>query len=262
MHQNNLKHFLDQAFKKYNRPSFIKNDPVSIPHLFIKKQDIEIAGFFAAVFAWGQRNTIINKCNDMLQRMDHAPHDFILNCDEKELKRLLNFKHRTFNDTDMLYFTAFFKYWYQQHESLEDAFAQFIKPKDKNIENGLVGFRQLFFSKEVLKHELAAPRTRKHISSPAQNSACKRLNMFLRWMVRNDKNGVDFGLWQKIKPAQLICPLDLHVNRVALKLGLLQRTQSDWKAALELTKNLKRFDSKDPVKYDFALFGLGVMEKF
>jgi uncharacterized protein (TIGR02757 family) len=252
-----IKSFLDSKVELYNQPSFIPSDPICIPHLFSKQQDIEIMGFFAAIFAWGQRVTIINKCKDLIQRMDNAPHDFVLHHTSKELKQLLHFKHRTFNDTDLLYFISFFKQWYQNNNSLETAFSNHINPKDQTIENGLIGFRQLFFSD---KDHL--PRTYKHISSPLQNSACKRINMYLRWMVRKDKHGVDFGLWSTIKPSQLMCPLDVHVQRVALKLNILQRPQSDWKAVEELTQNLRILDPKDPIKYDFALFGLGVMEKF
>ena len=224
---------------------------------FFKKQDIEIMGFFAAIFAWGQRITIINKCKDLIERMDVAPHDFVLHHSSKDLKRLLDFKHRTFTDTDLLYFISFFKDWYSKNDSLEDAFAMHIKAKDQTVENGLNGFRSVFFSLEDVPE-----RTWKHVSSPAQNSACKRINMYLRWMVRADNNGVDFGLWNKIKPSQLMCPLDVHVQRVALKLDLLHREQSDWKAVVELTENLRKLDPKDPVRYDFALFGLGLMENF
>lgn len=248
---------LNQKVKQYNHPSFIDNDPVCIPHLFTHKPDIEIMGLFAAIFAWGQRVTIINKCEELIDRMDGKPHQFILHHTEKDLKNLLGFKHRTFNDTDLLYFIHFLNHWYNKHNSLEPAFTLGIKPTDETVENGLNHFRKLFFSLED-----APTRTYKHIASPAQHSACKRINMYLRWMVRQDDKGVDFGLWTDIKPSQLICPLDVHVQRVATKIGLLHRTQSDWQAALELTKALKQFDKKDPVKYDFALFGLGIMDKF
>ncbi|MEI7979228.1 MAG: TIGR02757 family protein [Bacteroidota bacterium] len=247
------KDFLNKQVQIYNQPGFIELDPICIPHLFTKKQDIEIAGLFAAVFAWGQRTTIINKCTDLMNRMDNAPHEFVMHHSSKDLKRLLNFKHRTFNDTDLLYFISFLKFWYNQNESLETAFSNHLKPKDKTIENALNGFRGTFFSLTDVPH-----RTMKHIASPIQNSACKRLCMYLRWMVRNDNNGVDFGIWKNIKPSQLMIPLDLHVQRTAHKLGLLTRTQSDWKAVEELTKNLRKYDKTDPVKYDFALFGLSV----
>lgn len=254
---SNIPAFLNKTYDAYNTPGFIENDPICIPHQFSRKQDIEIMGFFAAVFAWGQRVTIINKCKELIDRMDNAPHEFMLHHSDKDLKRLIGFKHRTFNDTDLLYFVSFFHDWYNKHDSLEDAFAKHIKPRHTSIEEGLNGFRNLFFSLPDVPQ-----RTFKHIASPKQNSACKRINMYLRWMVRNDDRGVDFGLWKKIKPSQLICPLDVHVQRVAIKLGLLQREQSDWKAAIELTENLRKLDKSDPVKYDFALFGLGVSEKF
>jgi uncharacterized protein (TIGR02757 family) len=252
-----LKKFLNQQVSKYNQFEFIALDPISIPHLFSKKQDIEIAGLFAAIFAWGQRSTIINKGTELMERMGNAPHDFVMHHTAKDLKRLLHFKHRTFNDTDLLYFIAFLQFWYHKNDSLETAFTQQLKASDSNIENALNGFRDLFFSLEHVSN-----RTKKHIASPQQNSACKRLCMYLRWMVRKDEMGVDFGLWQHIKPAQLMIPLDLHVQRTALQYGLITRTQSDWKAVVELTENLRKLDKKDPVKYDYALFGLSVMPNF
>ncbi len=239
----------------YNQPAFIKDDPVSIPHLFSKKQDIEIAGFFAAVFAWGNRTTIITKSKELMGRMDNAPHQFIMKHSVKELKRLLDFKHRTFNAADLLYFLEFFRLHYSENNSLENAFTRGVHKKDLTIEGGLNAFRKYFFSNE---HE---KRTEKHIAAPEMGSACKRLNMFLRWMVRKDNNGVDLGIWKNISPAQLIIPVDLHVARVARSLGILQRKQTDWQAALELTEYLRTLDKQDPVKYDFALFGTGVMEK-
>lgn len=249
--------FMNKQYLIYNQPGFIQDDPICIPHLFSLKQDIEIMGFFASIFAWGQRITIINKCKNLIERFDNAPHDFIINHTESDLRKLLDFKHRTFNDTDLLYFVSFLHYWYKQYESLESAFSQQMSKSDITIENGLNGFRELFFSMNDVPH-----RTFKHIASPQQQSACKRINMYLRWMVRKDTNGVDFGIWKTIRPSQLVCPLDIHVQRVAIRLGLLQRTQSDWKAATELTDNLRKIDSNDPVKYDFALFGLGVTDKF
>lgn len=255
--QKQIISLLNQKVKQYNQPSFIANDPVCIPHLFTQKQDIEIMGLFAAIFAWGQRVTIINKCKELIERMDGKPHEFITHHTDKDLKRLIGFKHRTFNDTDLLYFVHFLNHWYKKHPSLETAFSGGIKPKDETVENGLNHFRKLFFSLDD-----APTRTFKHVASPEQNSACKRINMYLRWMVRKDDKGVDFGIWNNIKPSQLICPLDVHVQRVATKLGLLQRIQSDWQAAFELTQTLKTLDKKDPVKYDFALFGLGVDEHF
>jgi uncharacterized protein (TIGR02757 family) len=255
--QNQLKDFLDKKVEEYNQPAFIKDDPICIPHSFSKKQDIEIAGLFAALFAWGNRTIIIKKSKELLQRMDNAPYDFIIHHNEQDLKKLLNFKHRTFNDTDLLYFIAFLNFHYNKYESLEGAFYKWMNRKDENVENALNGFQQYFFSLED-----APQRTKKHIASPAKNSSCKRLNMYLRWMVRRDNKGVDFGLWKKISASQLVCPIDVHVARVATRFNLLTRKQVDWLAALELTLYLKELDSKDPAKYDFALFGLGVVEKF
>jgi len=248
-----LKQFLDSKVKEYNQPAFIKNDPILIPHLFTKKQDIEIAGLFAAVFAWGNRTTIIAKSKELIQRMDDSPYAFIKDHSAKDLQRLKKFKHRTFNEDDLYYFVEFFHQHYLKHNSLEFAF--FPIP-DLDTEHSLTHFKKYFFSFEHLK------RTEKHISSPLQKSTCKRLTMFLRWMVRNDNKGVDFGLWKNIFPSQLICPIDVHVARVAKKLGLLKRKQVDWLAAVELTDALRKLDKDDPVKYDFALFNLGVIEKF
>ena len=248
-----LKEFLDQKSDQYNTPAFIENDPVSIPHSFSGKQDIEIMGFFAAIFAWGQRRTIINKCKELSDRMDNSPYDFVVNHKEPDLKKLLEFKHRTFNDTDLLYCIHFLKRHYSQYNSLEDAF---FPNKRISIENALNHFQGYFFD------DVDAPqRTMKHIPSPAKKSACKRLNMYLRWMVRKDDRGVDFGIWTKVKPSELICPLDLHVERTARMLNLLKRDKPDWLAAQELTENLSMLDKDDPVKYDFALFGLSIEEK-
>ncbi len=244
--------FLNKKVDHYNQPSFIHNDPVSIPHSFTKKQDIEIAGFFAAIFSWGNRTTIINKSNELMQLMGMAPFDFIKHHSSKDLKTLVHFKHRTFNTDDLLYFIHFLHHHYSKNDSLETVFSEWVKPTDKTVENGLIGFRDYFFSLEHLK------RTEKHIASPVNKSTCKRLNMFLRWMVRKDENGVDFGIWEKIKPSQLVIPIDVHVARVAKHFGLLTREKPDWQAALELTESLRTFDRNDPVKYDFALFGLGV----
>jgi uncharacterized protein (TIGR02757 family) len=255
--ENKLKNELNAKVAHYNQANFIKDDPVSIPHLFTKKQDIEIAGFFAAIFSWGNRTTIINKSIELLQLMDNDPHDFCLHHDSKQLQKLEGFKHRTFNTTDLLYFIEFFKFHYSLHDSLECAFTKGMQKKDKTVENGLKEFYNYFFSLPVVPQ-----RTKKHIASPEKNSSCKRLNMFLRWMVREDNNGVDFGIWKTISPAQLICPIDVHVARVSKRYNLLQRTQTDWVAALELTSYLRTLDKVDPVKYDFALFGMGVSEKY
>lgn len=290
---DDLKAFLDEKADQYNRPEFIEDDPVSIPHLFHRKQDIEIMGFFAAILAWGQRKTIINKCRELSDRMDSSPYDFVMNHTDEDLKVLLGFKHRTFNDTDLLYFITFFRHHYEQYESLEDAFLpsrtglfrnevfreEFmdevrgphpsesffsppcyltgIDPGDHRVETILNHFREYFFSLPDFPS-----RTIKHVSSPSQKSTCKRLNMFLRWMVRNDNRGVDFGLWSRIHPSQLICPCDLHVDRIARYLKLITRKQTDWQTAVELTEQLRQFDPLDPVKYDFALFGLGIDRSF
>nr|WP_161891501.1 TIGR02757 family protein [Pontibacter russatus] len=251
-----IKALLDDRVALYNRPAFIPNDPVSIPHRFSKKQDIEISGFFAAILAWGQRKTIINNCLKLMDLMDNAPHDFVLHHQDHDLRRFLGFKHRTFNDTDLLYLLHFFQQYYRQHDSLETAFVGeghiYRTQKER-----LVHFHHLVFSLEE-----APQRTRKHIATPARKSACKRLNMYLRWMVRKDSNGVDFGLWNTMQMADLICPCDVHVERVARRLCLITRKGMDWETAEELTAHLRDFDPNDPVKYDYALFGLGIEEKF
>ena len=257
MNNNELKLFLNKKVDQYNQPFFIAAYPISIPHKFIQKQDIEIAGFFAAILAWGNRKSVLNSCNTLMQLMDNQPYQFCLHHSKKELQALEQFKHRTFNTTDLLYCITFFKQHFTQHPSLEIAFTQWMNKKDETVENGLIGFHHYFFSLQDFPE-----RTRKHIASPQKKSACKRLNMYLRWMVRSNETSVDFGLWKQIKSSQLIIPIDVHVSRVAKKLGILTRTQNDWQAATELTTYLKKLDSKDPVKYDFALFGLGVMEKF
>jgi uncharacterized protein (TIGR02757 family) len=248
-----LKDFLESKVRQYNTPAFIANDPVSIPHLFSRREDIEIAGFFAAIFAWGQRPTILRKCRELLDLMDNDPYRFVRGHSDKDLKRFLRFKHRTFNSTDTLYFIRFFRWFYEKHASLAEAFP--VVPEDQHVGRALVYFHHLFFSLPDFPG-----RTRKHISTPERRSTCKRINMYLRWMVRDDKNGVDFGLWKNIRPDQLICPFDLHVDRISRKLRLIHRKQTDWFTALELTDALKQFDAADPVKYDFALFGVGVNE--
>lgn len=249
-----LKDFLDRKVDQYNQPTFIVNDPICIPHQFSTKQDIEIMGFFAAIMAWGQRKTIINKCNELIQRMDGTPYQYIMNHQDHDLKSLLGFKHRTFNDTDILYFISFFRYHYRHFESLEDAFLIGQESGGQvDLEVALNAFKEYFFS--LPDYPL---RTRKHISSPAQKSTVKRINMYLRWMVRKDRQGVDFGMWNRLSPKDLICPCDVHVERVGRKFGLITREKVDWKTAQELTANLRLLDPDDPVKYDFALFGLGV----
>lgn len=262
---SSLKDFLDAKTDQYNRPSFIERDPISIPHRFSRKQDIEIMGFWAAVLAWGQRPVILKKTSELVEHMDGAPYDFIRNHQESDLKRFLAFKHRTFNATDALYFLHFFRQYYQKNDSLEDAFLPDVASKLSTetdafltepftVERSLIAFHDRFCGLTDFFPE----RTRKHIATPARNSACKRLLMFLRWMVRQDDRGVDFGIWTRLRPDQLVIPIDVHVNRVARQLKLLSRPQTDWKAALELTETLRQFDPSDPVRYDFALFGLGV----
>ncbi|NGM61738.1 TIGR02757 family protein [Sphingobacterium sp. SGG-5] len=249
-----LKEFLDNKVKQYNCADFIEKDPIRIPHRFTHPADVEIMGFMASILAWGQRKTIINKCTELITRMDGTPFDFIKNHQNKDLKQLLGFKHRTFNDTDLLYFVAFFRYHYERFSSLEDAFLIGQEQREMvDVEMALNNFKAYFFSLPDFPW-----RTRKHVSSPVQRSSCKRLNMFFRWMVRRDNTGVDFGIWQRINPSQLICPCDVHVERVARKLGLITSERVNWQTAVELTENLKKLDPDDPVKYDFALFGLGV----
>ncbi|MFD2573199.1 TIGR02757 family protein [Spirosoma soli] len=272
MSEPELIDFLNRKADQYNRPSFIERDPISIPHRFSRKQDIEIMGFWAAVLAWGQRPVILKKSNELIELMDGAPYDFVRNHEESDLKRFLAFKHRTFNATDALYFLHFFHTYYQTNDSLEDAFINTAAGKPlfdstnrsgfpaavPTVESALITFHDRFCCDPFFPE-----RTRKHIATPARNSSCKRLLMFLRWMVRHDDRGVDFGLWTRLRPNQLVIPIDVHVNRVARTLGLLTHRsatlpQPDWKAALSLTETLRRFDPADPVRYDFALFGLGV----
>ncbi|MGC4233921.1 MAG: TIGR02757 family protein [Niabella sp.] len=262
MFEEGLKEFLDKKAAQYEQPGFIKDDPICIPHRFTKKQDIEIAGFFAAILAWGNRKSIINSCDRLLRWMDNAPYDFIMNFEEADLLPFVKFAHRTFNPTDLFHFFDYLKYHYQYlgESSFETAFTKYLNKKDEHTEPALTGFHYSFFNEDFFPDY--PRRTVKHIASPAKKSACKRLNMFLRWMVRSNTKGVDFGIWKNIRTSQLVCPLDVHVARVARHFKLLQRPGNDWIAAVELTRNLKHLDAKDPVKYDFALFGLGVVEKF
>jgi len=252
-----LKRFLDAKVDEYNQVAFIPHDPIVIPHAYTKKEDIEITGFWAAMLAWGQRKTIINKCLELFELMDNAPHQFITQHKESDLKPFLQFKHRTFNDMDTLYFINALRRIYQELGSLEKAFTLGLNATDEHIGPALIAFHSYFFDSED-----APERTRKHIATPERKSACKRLNMYLRWMVRKDSKGVDFGIWDQIDSSQLVCPCDLHVDRVARNLGLVSRKQTDWQMALELTKSLKVLDPNDPVKYDFALFGLGIEERY
>jgi len=252
----NLKEFLDFKANQYNAPKFIETDPISIPHLFTKTEDREIAGFLAATIAWGQRAAIIGNATKLMKWMDYTPHDFIINFKESDIAPFLKFVHRTFNGDDCAYFLWSLKNLYQKYGKLESAFCNDFSEKETNVKNAIINFRQRFLEMDHQK------RIEKHIANPDKNATTKRLNMFLRWMVRTDNKGVDFGIWNRIKPTQLVCPLDVHSARVARKLGLLKRNVNDWKAALELTENLKLLDNCDPVKYDFALFGLGIFEDF
>ena len=252
-----LKELLEEKVALFNQAKFIQDDPISLPHQFSKLQDIEIIGFWVAMLAWGRRSQIIKSGERLLQLMDHAPHDFIINHQEKERAAFLDFKHRTFQPDDTLYFLEWLQQYYQKQNSLEDAFVRHLQQKDQTVESALIGFHELFFSLAD-----APQRTRKHVATPKRNSSCKRLNMFLRWMVRPNNTGVDFGLWTGITPGQLLIPLDVHVERVARQAGLIKRKQRDWKTVLELTNNLREFDPKDPVKYDFALFGMGVLDEY
>ena len=251
--EESLKEYLDRLVKRFNQRSFIAADPISVPHRYSKKDDIEVAGFFAAVLAWGQRKTILNKMQELLERMDAAPGDFVRNHGETDLRRLEGFVHRTFNDTDLLFFISFLKDVYAGGGTLEKAFFPVPDKRPDAVFHAFVSFRKRF-----AESPFYPPRTGKHISTPQNGSACKRLNMFLRWMVRKDDAGVDFGIWDSIQPAQLICPCDVHVERQARMLGLVSRPKADWAMASELTENLRQLNPEDPVRYDFALFGLGV----
>ena len=248
-----LQQLLDEKVEQYNQPHFIAKDPISIPHQFSMQQDIEIAGLFAATFAWGNRTIIIQKSKELMQLMDMQPYHFMLNHSEADLRRLVNFKHRTFNTTDLLYFIDFLHRHYHEHEYLETAFAANPEtPSEKALNQ---------FYDNFIHCDYFPLRTSKHVASPFKKSHCKRLNMFLRWMVRSDNKGVDFGLWKNIRSKDLIIPIDLHVCRVAIQLGLMRAQPLQWKTAVELTEKLKKFDPDDPVKYDFALFGMGINEK-
>ncbi|MFN6039309.1 MAG: TIGR02757 family protein [Bacteroidota bacterium] len=230
----------------------MEHDPLFIPHCFIKKEDIEISGFFAATLAWGQRKTIIRNSLKLMKWMDNAPHEFILNYKKNDLKPFMQFTHRTFNGTDCCFFINQLSRIYRKYGSLEFAFSNDGLKKEYLIDVAIINFRKLFFS------ELPPNRSFKHVSNPSSNSSSKRLCMYLRWMVRKDSCGCDFGIWNSIHPSQLCLPLDVHTGRVARELGLLQRKQDDWKSVIEVTNALKEFDSYDPVKYDYALFGIGV----
>ena len=252
--KSDLKDFLDEKVVLYNNPNFIQSDPIQIPHLFSSKEDIEIAGFLTATIAWGNRKMIINNAIKLMELLDNAPFDFVMNHQEHELSRFDNFVHRTFNTVDAVQFIKSLQHIYKNHKGLEHALS--IKDSATSYKKAISDFKSIFFE---ISHQ---HRTQKHVSDPLKGSAAKRINMFLRWMVRNDTNGVDFGIWKTHNPAYLSCPLDVHSGNVARKLGLLQRKQNDWKALDELDQHLRAFDSNDPSKYDFALFGLGIFEKF
>ena len=248
-----LKEFLNEKAEKYNNVKFIETDPISIPHLCSKKEDIEIIAFLTATISWGNRKSILNNAEKLLKLMDYEPHNFIIHFKENKFSdSMKKFNHRTFFGDDLQHFFLALKNIYKKHNGLESCFSTTFQ--NQSMAQRISNFREIFFELPHLH------RTQKHVSNPIENSACKRINMFLRWMVRHDNNGVDFGIWKTIKPAELLCPLDVHSARVARNLGLLQRTQNDWKATIELTNALKMFDDNDPIKYDFALFGLGVFK--
>lgn len=254
MTRTELKDFLDEKVHLYNHPNFIESDPIQIPHLYSLKEDIEIAGFLSATIAWGNRKMIITNAKKMMDLMGNSPYDFVMNHQTHHLEDLEKFVHRTFNGTDFQSFIQSLQNIYKNHEGLESVFAK--NQSETDLQASISAFKTVFFELPHLS------RTEKHISDPMNNSAAKRINMFLRWMVRQDANGVDLGIWKSISPAKLSCPLDVHSGTIARKLGLLTRKQNDGKALTELDFNLRKFDSKDPVKYDFALFGLGVFEGF
>ncbi|WP_395057327.1 TIGR02757 family protein [Flavobacterium sp.] len=254
MNKSELKSFLDEKVILYNNPNFIESDPIQIPHLFSLKEDIEVAGFLSATIAWGNRKMIINNAHKMIQLMGNSPYDFIMSHNENQLESLDKFVHRTFNGQDFIQFIKSLQHIYTNHNGLEAIFAK-NATKD-SMQKSISEFKKIFFEGNHL------PRTEKHVSDPMNGSAAKRINMFLRWMVRQDKNGVDFGLWKTISASTLSCPLDVHSGNVARKLSLLLRKQNDAKALFELDTNLRLLDPNDPIKYDFALFGLGVFEKF
>ena len=249
-----LKTFLDEKVSLYNHPKFIESDPIQVPHRFSKKEDIEIAGFLTATIAWGNRKSIINNANRMMELLDHSPFEFVTQHHISDLERLQSFVHRTFNGQDFAQFIKSLQHIYKVHSGLEALFAKHAETT--SLQQSIHEFKTVFFEMPHLE------RTKKHVSDPLKNSAAKRINMYLRWMVRRDNVGVDFGIWRSLRPSQLSCPLDVHSGNVARKLGLLRRHQNDGKALIELDNNLRQLDPKDPVKYDFALFGLGVFEGF
>jgi uncharacterized protein (TIGR02757 family) len=250
----NLKLWLDEQADKYERPAFVDGDPIQVARSFSKLQDVEIAAFFSAIIAWGNRKIIVRNGWRLMEMMDGAPYDFVRGHTEKDLEVLKGFVHRTFQAADLNYCLRFLQDFYNKHESLETAFAMHLTPESVDITAALVGFNKLFFS-------LPNPseRTRKHIATPERKSACKRLCMLLRWLVRSGERGVELGVWKTIKPSQLIIPLDVHVGRVGRYLGLLDNKEQSatWAAAVALTEKLREYDAADPVRYDFALFAAG-----
>jgi uncharacterized protein (TIGR02757 family) len=252
--KSELKEFLDEKAELYNRPAFIELDPISIPHRYTGKGDIEIAGFLAATIAWGNRKMILRSSVRMMEILEDSPYEFIVNSSDCELDQAVRFVHRTFNLVDLAFFLQALRHIYRNKGGLEKIF-ETHKTSD-SLQPAIHEFHRIFFE---LPHER---RTERHVSDPFKGSAAKKINMFLRWMVRNDNRGVDFGIWKRIKPSELFIPLDIHSGNTARKLGLLTRKMNDWKAVEELTANLREFDPADPVKYDFALFGLGVFERF
>jgi uncharacterized protein (TIGR02757 family) len=249
-----IKSFLDEKVVQYNNPNFIESDPIYIPHQFSLKEDIEIAGFFSASIAWGSRPTIIRNAIRLMNMMGNAPFEYVMNCTEENLEALDGFVHRTFNASDAMFFVKALRNIYLNHDGLEGVFS--YHRTETSIIPAIQALNQIFFA------QMHPARTRKHIANPANGSAAKKINMYLRWMVRNDNKGVDFGLWKTIPPKVLSCPLDVHSGNAARKLGLIFRKQNDIKAVHELDEQLRIMDAEDPVKYDFALFGLGVFEKF
>jgi uncharacterized protein (TIGR02757 family) len=251
---SDLKDFLDEKVDLYNRPSFIKHDPVSIPHLYSRKEDIEVSGFLTATIAWGNRTMILRNARRMMDLLDNSPYDFVMNHTEPDLERTDGFVHRTFNSTDLKYFIRALKHLYKTSNTLENIFKK--HQTEDSLQPAIHELNKLFFA---IPHP---ERTTRHVSDPSRGSAAKRINMFLRWMVRKDNNGVDFGIWKSVSPSLLSCPLDVHSGNVARKLGLIVRKQNDAKAVAELDAKLREMDREDPVKYDFALFGLGVFDGF
>lgn len=254
MHLSELKSFLDEKVELYNHPNFIESDPVQIPHLYTQKEDIEIAGFLSATIAWGNRKMIIKNAHRMMDLMGNTPYDFVMSHTETDLERLESFVHRTFNGQDFVGFIKSLKHIYHQHGGLESIFNKHQEPD--SMQQAITEFKKVFFEIDHFS------RSQKHISDPSKNSSSKRINMWLRWNCRQDQKGVDLGIWKNIAPSKLSCPLDVHSGNVARQLGLLNRKQNDGKAVHELDLNLRELDPTDPVKYDFALFGLGVFEGF